>query len=274
MVGGDMADRGDVMRKEPAVGVIVVQIGYPLPRLAAKFPEIVPRSSARDQCKVYRYARFMQPIGNCHGDMVHPDHMFHQAERGHLPGDPQKLIDILLPEDFQQAPVILCMVASGEILLGDKPEIVQTVKRQGLFFVGKKHLQKLKQEPGAVVVFFGTRSKFRIRKHQVAGKQEGKLEPSFLRLRGEPVQQIDNKAGNLPAVQAFLDRQNLSQQGGPVGIVHQGGHRLFGYREPLQELASTHRLGKIERCLSDQFLGHRVSSISLPGLGDARQNFS
>ena len=27
------------------------------------------------------------------------------------------------------------MVASGEILLGDKPEIVQTVKRQGLFFV-------------------------------------------------------------------------------------------------------------------------------------------
>ena len=45
------------------------------------------RSSARDQCKVYRYARFMQPIGNCHGDMVHPAHMFHQAERGHLPGD-------------------------------------------------------------------------------------------------------------------------------------------------------------------------------------------
>ena len=72
VVGGDVADALQLPGGEPLVGVVVVEIGHPLPGPAAELAHVVGGSRGGDEGQVHLHPRPGQSPGGGHGDVVDP----------------------------------------------------------------------------------------------------------------------------------------------------------------------------------------------------------
>ena len=150
VVGGNEADGGEGTAGEPLVGVVIVQIGHPFSRTAAKFSDIMSRGGAGHQSQIDQSPTRTEGPPHCHGHMVHTGDMVQRAERRCLPAQTQQLIEILLPPELQKDGTPLqrhCRTPPPSV---QKAKVQPGVEGERLPFPVKEQLKTLQNAQGSV----------------------------------------------------------------------------------------------------------------------------
>ncbi|MPM21233.1 hypothetical protein SDC9_67677 [bioreactor metagenome] len=155
MVGGDEADGFHPPLGKPLVGVVVVEVGHPLPGLAAEFSDVVARSGGREQREVHGPARRVVGPHNAHGHMVDPGDVLQRAEGRHIPAKAHGLIYILAPKAHQKLAVFLRRAAMGKLFLRAEGKVKLGVEGERLPLRVQKDLQNVEIAQGPVALLGG-----------------------------------------------------------------------------------------------------------------------
>ena len=130
VVGGNVADVPHLPLQQPLVGVVVVEIGHPLPGAAAELAQIVGGGSGGNEGQVDFRAGPGKPLGHGQGDVVDPGDVPQGFEGGRLQPQAHQLIQVLLPPGGQEAAVGFGAVTAGVLLLAQKAEVHQGIGGQ------------------------------------------------------------------------------------------------------------------------------------------------
>ena len=187
VVGGHIADVLDVPPGEPLVGVVVVEIGHPLPGAAAEFADVVARRAAGDQGQVHRHPGPLQIPGHADGHMVDPGDVLQGAEGRGLQPQAHHLIDVLPAVAAQEGPVAVPVRAVGDLLLRQGVQLPQGVRRQQVPFRVQQHLEQGQEEHRPRPVAPPPGLEILLREHGLPGEVVGEGQPPLLRRRGQPL---------------------------------------------------------------------------------------
>ena len=189
VVGSDVADVLHLPLQQPLVGVVVVEVGHPLPGAAAEFAHVVGGGGGGDQSQVHLHPRLRQPPGGGHGDVVDPGNVAQGLEGGELHPQAHQLVEELPPPGRQEPAVLPGFVADLVLLLGEELEVQHGIKGQGGPLLVQQDLKdgEVKLRPAAAAVRLGGEAVFRV--HDVADILVGEGTPALLRRFGaQPVQ--------------------------------------------------------------------------------------
>ena len=202
VVGGHVADIRHVPPPEPEVGIVVVEVGHPLPRPAAELADVVARGAAGDQPQIDGRPGPLQIPGRAEGDVVDPRDVLQGAPGGGLQPQAHHLIDVLPPVGAQEQPVAVPVGAVRQLLLLQQLQLPHGVRRQLGPLRVKEHLEQGEEEhrPGAVLLL--PLLKGRLREHGCPGEVVGKGNPPLLRLRTEAAQLLPAQCQHVPAPDA------------------------------------------------------------------------
>ena len=185
VVGSHIADVLDVPPGEPLVGVVVVEIGHPLPGAAAELADVVARRAAGDQGQVHGHSGPLQIPGHADGHVVDPGDVLQGAEGGGLQPQAHHLIDVLPAEAAQEGAVAVPVRAVGELLLRQRLQLPQGVRRQQLPLRVQQHLEQNQEKHRPRPVAPPPGLKVLLREHGLSGEVVGKGQPPLLRGGGE-----------------------------------------------------------------------------------------
>ena len=221
MVGGDIAQVRHVAAEEPLVRIVIMEVGHPLPGLAAELPDVVARGGGGDQPQVDFPAPGLEGPGDRHGHVVDPGDVLAGVEGGHLPAQAEELVDVLLPPAAKELAVLLRQVAGLQLFLRAKGEVHPKVKGQDLPLRVKEGPQELKEAQGPVPLGGGV---VRVRLGIEKGDRRpvGAKGPALPRLRGQAVQNGAEGLQGLFTGNPLLDGRQGGQQGGPVQTGEKG----------------------------------------------------
>ena len=234
VVGGDAADGRQPPPGEPLVRIEIVEVGHPLSWLAAELADVVPGGGAGHQPQVDEAAPGLEGPGHGHGDMVDACDVLQGAEGRHLPAQPQKLVDVFLPEPPQKLAVFLRHAAVRQLLLRAEGKIQPRVKGEGLPLQIEQLPEELEEAQSAVPLGGGV-GPVVLGKQQGGGDLIGVGKPALRGLGRRGVQQRAEDRQRLGAGEAFLQRQQGSKQPGPVRRFKQAGRVVPGHPQLAQE---------------------------------------
>ena len=135
-----MADIGDTAAAEPQVGVVVVQVGYPLAGAAAEFSDIVSGGAAGHQRQIQRDTGPAQAAGGGHGHMVDAGDMLQRAVGCGLQPQTHQLVDVLTLPAPQHLAEAGGAGTAGQLLLRGEVEGPCRVAGQQLILRRKQYL--------------------------------------------------------------------------------------------------------------------------------------
>ena len=255
VVGGDVADALQLPGGEPLVGVVVVEIGHPLPGPAAELAHVVGGSRGGDEGQVHLHPRPGQSPGGGHGDVVDPGNVAQGAEGGHLVPQAQQLIDELLPPGGQKAAILPPGVAGGIFLLGQELKVHQGVEGQGRPLVVQQDLEHGEKDlrPGGIGGGHGHKAP--VGEHAGADIVIAEGQPALLRGGGEKVGQLAAQLQGLGAGEPLADGQQPLQGLGPARGLQQGKGGLSAGKP--RRPPGGEGLGHVAVELSDHLFVHR-----------------
>ena len=255
VVGGDVADALQLSGGEPLVGVVVVEIGDPLPRPAAELAHVVGGGGGRDEGQVHLHPRSGQPPGGGHGDIVDPGHVAQGAEGGHLVPQAQQLIDELLPPGGQKAAILPPGVAQGIRLLGQELKINERVEGQDRALVVQQDLKHGEIGLRSGIEWGGAGHEMPVREHTGADVVIAEGQPALFRGGGEQIGQLAAQLQGLGAGEPLADGQQPLQGLGPARGLQQGKGGLSAGKP--RRPPGGEGLGHVAVELSDHLFVHR-----------------
>ena len=174
-----MADVGDTAAAEPQIGVVVVQVGYPLAGAAAELADIVSGGAAGHQRQIQRDTGPAQTAGGGHGHMVDAGDMLQRAVGRGLQPQTHQLVDVLPLPAPQHLAEAGGAGTAGQLLLRGEVEGPGRVAGQQLVLRRKQYLQDREKEHSA-----GGAGRVRVllRIQQAAGEIVGVGQPALRRL--------------------------------------------------------------------------------------------
>ena len=262
VVGGDMADIFHLPGQQPLVGVVIVEVGYPLPGPAAEFAEVVGRGCAGDERQVHLHPGLLQAPGGGHGDVVNAGDVAQDAEGGKFQTQPHEFIDIFLPPGGHEAAVLLAVVAGGVLLRRQELEVQHGVEGKGGPLVVQQYLKN------GEVKFRGLAPAVRLNssvvgEHEAADVLVAEGAPALLRSVGaQPGHQRGAQFQHPGAGQPLPDGEQGGQPRLPVGVLQQGQRGLSvgeGDQPP-----GSQGLGDLAVNLTDQLVVHREATFPVP----------
>ena len=138
--------------QQPLVGVVVVEIGHPLPGAAAVLADVVGSGGPGDEGQVDVHPGGLEPPGGGHGDVVDPGDVAQGPEGGDLLAQAHELVDILGAEVAEEALILPAAVAALVLLGGEELEVHQGVEGHDRPLLVQEHLEDGEVEPGPVLV--------------------------------------------------------------------------------------------------------------------------
>ena len=223
VVGGDAAQGGKAVVGAPLVGIEIMEVGDPLPGLAAEFADVVGGGGAGDKAQVNEAPLLAEGPGDGDGHMVDPRDMLQGAEGRHLPAQAQQLVDVLLPEALQKEAVFVGNIAAGQLLFRAEGKVQPGVKGQNGPLSVKQGAQELQKAQCAVLL--GGRMAPVIHRVEDGGSRLiGIGQPALPGLGRDGVQQGAEGRQRLGAGKAVLNGQKGIDQPLPVHILKQARH--------------------------------------------------
>ena len=235
VVGCDVADIAHVPLQQPLVGVVVVEVGHPLPGAAAVLADVVGGGGPGDEGQVDVHPGGLESPGGGHGDVVDPGDVAQRAEGGDLLAQAHELVDILGAEVAEEALILPAAVAALVLLGGEELEVHQGVEGHDRPLLIQKHLEDGEIKPGAVLILRGVGGKIPLRVQNRAHIPVAEGQPALLGHRGELGQDGGAHLQHLPALQTAADGQQLGELLRPAGGAQQlqGGLFVLGEGELL-----------------------------------------
>ena len=234
VVGGHIADVRHMAAAEPQVGVVVVEIGHPLPGPAAELADVVAGGAGGYQGQVHVYPCFFQVPGHGKGHKVDAGNMLQGAEGGGLQAQAHHFIQKFPAAAALELAEAVPVGAVRHLLLSRQVDLPQGVGGQKGPLRVQQHLEQgqEKYRPGpvaAVALLVGG-----VGEHGPPGKVIGKKEPPLFRLRSQAAQVLPAQGQYVGAAQAAAVKEGGKalnvvlrlQQGGEY--VPAGLHPVYG----------------------------------------------
>ena len=227
VVGGDAAQGPQAPPGEPLVRVVVVEVGHPLPGLAAELADVVARGGGGDESQVDFSAPGLEGPGDRHGHVVDPGDVRAGPEGRDLPAQAEKLVDVFLPPAAEELAVVLRYGTGLQLLLRAEGEVQPEVEGQGLPLRVEEGPQELEEAQGPVPLPGGAGG-VRLGVEKGDSRLVGAEGPALRGLRGKALQNRPEGVQRAAADDSLLNGQQGGQQGGPVQAAEEGFRLLPG----------------------------------------------